>query len=627
MQKGDAHQARSAASWLLRYRWPIAAVVAVQGLTAAYLAQCKLLANQQLVGSDKYAAPFQQVMYTLDWAGAVLGFLFLLVAFLLPPQRWVDDLIAWLERRVRLVAMAVVAGLAAMSVTAHHAYPFTMDEYAPYFQSQVFARGHLAGQWPPLITPLLVAPDNVNHFLGMSKVTGQTCSQYWPGSAILMTPFTFLGIPWALNPVLSGCAILLMAAVVRRAFGEQTVGWAVLFMLGSPVFIAYGISFYAMTSHLTLNLLYAWLLMSPTLSRVAGAGLVGGFALTLHNPFPHFVFSLPWLGWLGLRSDRWTRLPLIGLCYAAVFFPIDVGWRRVEEAIRGDRPASVFAAAVDNAPAAVEPSAADAGDVASPPPTPAKPTGFNAILVNVLGNFLTLQLPGFQDLWHGRLVVFIRLVAWDAPGLVVLACLGFWRNRQSVVARLFALSGLTTFLGYSLIMMSGGHGWGYRYFFSAWSCLPFLAAGLAADQLKRDSADGTDGSKRATVPTDLLRAVGLAAVLSIAFSLPVRLWQIHGFIADHLAQMPPKPADADLIQGDIVSFLDPRQGYFRNDLIRNHPFFESGPYVFVSQGPEQDKLVIQKLAEGIGLQARMTLADYRGSTWILERAPQQEPSP
>jgi hypothetical protein len=37
--------------------------------------------------------------------------------------------------------------------------------------------------------------------------------------------------------------------------------------------------------------------------------------------------------------------------------------------------------------------------------------------------------------------------------------------------------------------------------------------------------------------------------------------------------------------------------------------------------------VIQKLAEGIGMQARMTLADYRGSTWILQRAPQQEPSP
>ena len=111
------------------------------------------------------------------------------------------------------------------------------------------------------------------------------------------------------------------------------------------------------------------------------------------------------------------------------------------------------------------------------------------------------------------------------------------------------------------------------------------------------------------------------------FCLPVRLWQIHGFIADHLSQMPPKPADAGLIQGDIVSFLDPRQGYFRTDLIRNHPFFEHGPYVFVSQGSEQDSLVIQTLAETIGLQARMIHADQRGSTWILQPVSQLEPSP
>ena len=629
MQKGDAHQGSPAPSRLFRDRWPIAALIAVQGLSAAYLGWCKLLANRELADGGKYDAPFQQVMYTIDWAGAALGFLFLLVAFLLPPQRQIDDLVAWLGRHVRLVAVGVAVVLSAMSVVAHHGYALTMDEYAIYFQSQVFARGQLAGQWPPQIATLLVAPENVNWFIAMSKVTGQTCSEYWPGHAILMTPFTFLGIPWACNPVLSGCGLLLLAAAVRQAFGEQAVGWAVLFAVGSPVFAAYGISFYAMASHFTLNLLYAFLLLSPTLPRVAGAGLVGGFALTLHNPFPHFIFSLPWLGWLGLRSDRWTRLPLIGLCYAAVFLPIDIGWRHVEESIRGNRPASVFAFAVGDAPAAVEQLAADAGDVA-PPPAPAKPpaapTGAAAILGKVLGYFTTLQLPGFDDFWQGRVVVFLRLVAWDAPGLIVLACWGFWRNRHSTAARLFALSGLSTFLGYSMILMSGGHGWGYRYFYSAWSCLPFLAAGLAADR-RPEPAEDAHESSCGVVPVDLLRAVGLAALLSLAFCLPVRLWQIHGFIADHLSQMPPKPADAGLIQGDIVSFLDPRQGYFRTDLIRNHPFFEHGPYVFVSQGSEQDSLVIQTLAETIGLQARMIHADQRGSTWILQPVSQLEPSP
>ena len=130
---------------------------------------------------------------------------------------------------------------------------------------------------------------------------------------------------------------------------------------------------------------------------------------------------------------------------------------------------------------------------------------------------------------------------------------------------------------------------------------------------------------RSIVSAAVLRAAGLAAVLSLAVCLPVRLWQIHGFIADHLEQLPPKPAGR--IGGDVVSFLDPRLGYFRNDLIRNDPFFEHGPYVFVSHGLENDKKVIDTLAETIGLQARMTFADQRGSTWILEPAAPREPTP
>jgi hypothetical protein len=459
-------------------------------------------------------------------------------------------------------------------------------------------------------------------FFETSFVTGQACSGYWPGHAILLTPFTALGIPWAFNPVLSGCAILLLAAVVRRTFGERAAGWAVLFTLASPVFAAYGISFYAMTAHLTINLLYAWLLLSPTLPRVAGAGLVGGFALVLHNPFPHFVFSLPWLGWLTLRRDRWTRLPVIALCYAAVFIPLEVGWRHVEESIRGNQAATVFATAAAGQPPADAANQVPVVAEAAAPAAAAGPSGFTATVGAIRGYFSAVNLPTFVDFVKGRWFSFLRSVAWDAPGLVVLACWGFWRNRHSTVARLFAVSGLTTFFGYSLIAMSGGHGWGYRYFFSAWSCLPVLAAGLAAGEAGSDRGDAHSGSV-----ADVLRAAGLAAVLSMAICLPVRLWQIHGFIAEHLAQMPPRPADTRRVDGDIVSFLDPSKGYFRSDLIRNNPFFRRGPYVLVSQGPDSDRFVIEKLAEATGMQARMVAADKRGSTWVLQARPPQEPAP
>ena len=614
MEQAFAQHSDSLRSRCFRDCWPILAALAVQGSVAAYLCFLKLIADAQLPPGQKYFSIFYHLLATVDWAGALLGFVFLVAAFLLPPQRWIDDIAAWLGRQARLVAVGVAVALMALSVVAHQAYPLTMDEYAPTFQSQVFARGRLTAQWPAEIAPLLVAPQNVGWFLAVSKSTGQACSEYWPGHAILMTPFTFLGIPWALNPVLSGCAVLLVAAVARRAFGERAAGWAVLFTLASPVFAAYGISFYAMTSHLTLNLLFAWLLLTPTVARVAGAGLVGGFALVLHNPFPHLVFALPWLGWLAVRPDRWTRLPLIGLCYAAVFLPIEVGWRRVEESVRGNGPVAVAPAASDAATTAASQATADA-----PPSPPAAPAGAASIVGAMAGYFSALQLPSFDDLWQGRMLSLLRLVAWDAPGLLVLAGWGFWTNRRSTAARLFGLSGLSTFFGYALISASGGHGWGYRYFFSAWSCLPILASGLAADR--------TNAEPDSASVTDVLRAAGLAAVLSLAICLPVRLWQIHAVIVDHVSQMPPQPADMEIVQGDVVSFVDPKKGHFRNDLIRNHPFFEHGPYVLVSTGFENDKLVIAKLAEAVGMQARMTAADDRGSTWVVQPAPPQEPAP
>lgn len=602
------------------------AILAVQGFVAAWLCSYKLLAFKQLVPGGRYMFVYRHLLSTVDWAGALLGAIFLTLAFFLPPQRWVDGLAAWLGQKVKLVAVAVAVGLSALSVVAHHAYPLSMDEYAPYFQSQVFSQGYLAGQWPAELTPLLVSPSDVGHFLAVSPKTGHACSEYWPGHAILMTPFMALGIPWACNPVLSACAILLFAAVARQSFGERAAGWAVLFALASPVFAAYGISFYAMTSHLTLNLLFAFLLLSPTLPRVAAAGAVGGFALILHNPFPHCVFALPWLGWLAARPDRWTRLPLIGLCYAATFLPLEVGWHNVEESVRGDRPVTIVSA---GAAVIREPQAAAPTKQVAPidPVAPTEQVGLQKLLGQVWGYLAVFKLPSLFDFLDLRFSSTLRLVAWDAPGLLPLACWAAWRCRHSTPARLFALSGLCTFLGYSLVPVSGGHGWGYRYFFSAWSCLPVLVSALAtcsgaSSDSENDLAARPESRKASPPVADILRVVGLASVLSFAVCLPVRLWQMHAFIADHLDQMPPLPPPASAARGDVVRFLDPEQGWFRGDLIRNDPFLSRGPYVFVSQGVEQDKRVIEKLAESIGMQSRMTFSDGRGSTWLVEPAPQ-----
>ena len=254
----------------------------------------------------------------------------------------------------------------------------------------------------------------------------------------------------------------------------------------------------------------------------------------------------------------------------------------------------------------------------------------SAFIGTIASYLAVIEFPSLDDLWWGRFSAFLRVVAWDAPGLVVLACWGFWRNRHSTPARLFALSGLTTFLGYALIAMSGGHGWGYRYFFSAWSCLPLLAAALATDH-SGDERSGSDhagsgqlASGQIASPLAVLRAAGLAALLSLGICLPVRLWQIHAFIADHRSQMPPTPVVQEPGPNDVVVFIDKKQGYYRHDLIRNDPFFERGPFMFVSTGLDNDTVAIAEIAKAAGMQARMTHADDRGSAWVLQPAPAQE---
>ena len=71
-------------------------------------------------------------------------------------------------------------------------------------------------------------------------------------------------------------------------------------------------------------------------------------------------------------------------------------------------------------------------------------------------------------------------------------------------------------------------------------------------------------------------------------------------------------------------FVDKKQGYFRSDLIRNDPFFERGPFMFVSTGLGNDTLAIAEIAKAAGMQARMTHADDRGSAWVLQPAPTEE---
>ena len=171
-------------------------------------------------------------------------------------------------------------------------HPLSMDEYAAVFQAKVFAAGAMHGLFPPELLDNLIPHGFQNQFLMVNRETGAVVSAYWPGFSLLLTPFVWLGIPWACNPTLVVASFLLIGRIARDLVTlPLAAGWALLFALASPAFVANGITYYSMSAHLLFNLGFAWLLLVPSPKRIFLAGLVGGFALILHNPFPHAAFA------------------------------------------------------------------------------------------------------------------------------------------------------------------------------------------------------------------------------------------------------------------------------------------------------------------------------------------------
>ena len=614
---GPAFQRSSRSRAAGGLRW-LGLAVAVQIVLAAYLGWLKWQSLVEIGPRGHYEAAFFHLMAVYDWAGAAAGAIALaavtgwsLSLGSQPHQvdRQLRLVVAWLGRHVGRVAVGVTAVLAALSVTVHQNYAFTMDEFAPALQAEVFAAGQLAGQWPVDLAGGLVSPQYANKaFLFVGTETGRVCSDYWPGHALLQTPFAALGMRWLVNPLASGLALALIAAIVRQAFGHRAVGWAVLFTLASPVFTAYGISFYAMMPHLLANLAFGWLLTRPTLLRGAVAGLVGGFALILHNPFPHAVFALPWLVWLVSSRRRWPTLALVVAGYLLVFLPVDQVWRQVELAVRenrqpeavvwGFRSPALPDSAMGDRPD--QPLNTEAAAVAARPRPPA------ASLTARLAGYLGVLKPPGATVVRDRLYVLVRSLAWDTPGLLLMAVAAGPIAWRVTAPRLFLCSGITAYLLYALVPMSGGHGWGYRYFFPYWACLPIAASGLAGGFPRQGSPQ-------------LVRPLAMTAIASLLICLPIRLGQINWFISDHRRQAP--QADSRLVAAAddrLLIFVNPHTGWFASDLIRNDPFLRHGPVRLYGQGVDSDRRNAMAIADKAGLVPRLITADDRGSIWLLE---------
>lgn len=494
---------------------------------------CALLIR---TGGDLFLQPaFSHLFARYDLSSAILSITILIIGFFLSqkmPAAMMDKCLDFIGDNLLKISFFFFIAMAVGAYFVYHHHPLCMDEYMPYFQARTFAEGKLWGQYPPQLVPWLLRPGFFSVF---STETGRVVSDYWPGFALLLTPFVKLGVPWLLNPIISAGTLFVGFYYTKKIFQDSSAAsWCVLLTLSSTVFIINGISFYSMSAHLLLNLLYSTLLLNISPLKLFLAGVVGSFALVLHNPMPHFLFAIPWLIWIALKPNRSKNLGMLFLGYLPLSLLLGFGWVQLK----------IFIQTKSNLQPLI--------------PNDTIGASFAERISAILKS--SLNLPSFEILWF-RLLGLLKIFAWSLPGLPILAVFGIKYIRGNTHLKLWGWSALSTLAGYMFVRFSQGHGWGFRYFHSAWFALPLLStACLASFPISQ---------------TSWKKIIFTLTLLSLLFSTTLRFYQVHQFTGQHISQLPQLPDE-----GRYICFLDSSYGYYVNDLVQNDPFLRD-PVIYM----------------------------------------------
>jgi hypothetical protein len=514
-----------------------------------------------------------------DYPAALLTVPVLLIAVLPPVRAWGLAVASVVGQRPWMAFFSTTALLAVGARFVYQAHPLAMDEYAAVFQSTIFSSGRIFGRFPPELADWLVPRGFQGHFLKISHQTGEVASMYWPGFALVLAPFTRVGLTWLANPLLGGLAVVLVHRLALRLTGStEAAGLAALLTVASPAVTVNAISLYSMPAHLVFNAAFVLLLIDPTPRRALLAGLLGSFALVLHNPLPHMLLAVPWLLWLVWRPDRWRTVPFIALGYLPLSLLLGFGWMQV----------------LDQIPTTVGHGTASAAAAGAAP-------GIVSASMDRLAHVNVFRFPGLDTL-EDRLVAVAKMWLWAVPGMLLLSVAGAYRARADVHFRLLAWSATLTLLGFLFVPVDQGHGWGFRYFHAAWFTLPLLA--VAAIRPVQRAAKSL---KPATRENSLTGFVAACALLSLTLLTGQRFVQVGQFMARQLQQIP--TVNSALPK---VVIVHPVGGYYASDLVQNDPFLRNQPIIVLSQGTAADSRLIAERFPGAILLARNATAEVWG---------------
>ncbi len=445
------------------------------------------------------------------------------------------------------LTLVVLIFVGAGTYLIHHAYGLVSDEVMGELQADIFLSGRLLADFPEqwveyrraLFSSFLMY-DSEHQLMG---------SSYRPGYAAIRALFDLASLGHLANAAMTALSIYLVASIARKLWpdrGDAAVLAAVL-LATCPQVLFTGMTGFAWSAHLCLNLLWLRLFLRDDRLGHGLAALVGFAAIGLHQINPHPFFVLPFMLSL-LFARRWPLAFFYASSYSLAL-AIWIFWPDIAIYLSADDAA--MAMPID------QPGGTAAG------------VGYLAGALNLIGFNQVLGLPYMAT-------NLLRLVAWQNLAILplIFVALRRWSGAPQIV-RLLAWSCALSMIPYLLIMPNQMYGWGYRY---AHGLLGNLAL-IAAFGWISISAHGDQVRARAKQIV-----VGFTALVVIV-GLPLRSVQVERFVGPY--------AEANRylheLPGDLV-LIDASRIWIWPGVIRNDPFFADRPLVLAMQQLTNDQV-------------------------------------
>jgi len=438
--------------------------------------------------------------------------------------------------KVAAIGLLVVVIGVVGAVVLFRGYPLSMDEYWAHADGVIFGAGKPMFQVPQEWRPY--APALASIFARFLPDSGYWSSTYLPVNAYIQHLFGL-----AASPLMAGLAVIVAADLARQLLPGKRLAPLVcaVLMASSSQLLITAMTPYAMTGHLLLNLVWAWLFLRREIWAQVAAAIVAILATGLHQAAFFPLFALPFL--LEAFVARRRVLAIVHLAVIAAAFMVWSNWDLIVYSILHVVP-------------------------------PAKKAEGSLRLLDILveriggGGLPAFGLMGANllrfQLWQNPAVVPLMLLL----ALPVLRTEGWWR------AMLLGIV-LTTLFMVAVIPFQG-HGWGYRYLHGLLGNACLLATRAFYELVPESAAEEKNREWRAY----------LAAMALFAMAI---LFPLHAFQAWKQA-WPYVSANAALAKWDAdVVVIDAPNHAYTVDLARNDPLLRNRPkrMAYAALGPGQ----------------------------------------